>query len=206
MKVLLVNGSPRKNGNTHTALTEVANTLQQNGVQSEIHWIGNAPMQCCIACQGCTKAGKCVTNNDVNEFFARLEQADGVIFGSPVYYANCTGSLSGWLDRLFYAHGKKMRGKLGASVAVCRRGGATATIDQINKYFGYAQMPIVSSQYWNIIHGAKPGEVSQDAEGMQTMRTLGHNMAWLLKSIEAGKKAGVTLPEPEQREWTNFVR
>jgi len=206
IKVILVNGSPRMQGNTNAALNEVAKALQNNGVETEIFWIGNKPMQCCIACNGCRHTGKCVTNDDVNQFAQKMSTADALIVGTPVYYASAAGALRGWLDRLFYSHSTEFRGKLGSAVAVCRRGGATATIDQINKYFLFAEMPVVSSQYWNIIHGAKPDEVKLDSEGMQTMRVLGNNTAWLLKCIQAGKNAGVALPKQEERTWTNFVR
>ncbi len=205
MKVILVNGSPKEKGCTYTALSEAAKTLNENGVETEIFWIGNGALAGCTGCGGCGK-GKCVFDDSVNEFVAKADEADGFIFGSPVHYAAASGALTSFLDRAFMSGGGKMRGKVGASVVSCRRGGASAAFDQINKYFTINNMPIVSSQYWNQVHGTNPDEVRRDLEGMQTMRTLARNMAWLIKCIELGKKNGVTIPEPEAKVKTNFIR
>ncbi len=206
MKVILVNGSPNEKGCTYTALCEAANTLNENGIDTEIFWIGNSPIAGCIGCGSCAKTGKCVFDDIVNKFVEKAQMADGFIFGSPVHYAAASGALTSFMDRAFYMGGSKMRGKLGASVVSCRRGGASAAFDQINKYFTITSMPIVSSQYWNQVHGNTREEVLQDKEGMQTMRTLANNMAWLLKCIEEGKKAGITIPSQEDKIKTNFIR
>lgn len=205
MKVLLINGSPNQNGCTYTALNEVAMTLQANGIETEIINIGKKPIAGCIACRKCYIERKCVFDDAVNEISARLDEFNAIILGSPVYYAGPTGQLTAFLDRLFYSAGKKMAGKLGASVVSCRRGGATAAFDRLNKYFLISNMHIVGSQYWNQVHGNTPDEVRQDREGLQTMRTLGQNMAWLLKCIESGKKEGLTLPQYESAIRTNFI-
>ena len=198
MKVLLVNGSPHKEGCTYTALSEVAQALNKNGVETEIFQLGSDPIASCKGCGSCRKTGKCVTDDVVNEFIGKVDEADGFVFGSPVHFAAASGSLTSFLDRVFFIDKSKFAGKLGASVISCRRGGAIAAFDQINKYFTISCMPIVSSQYWNQVHGNTPEEVKQDLEGLQTMRTLGNYMAWLLKCIEAGKNAGVPAPEQEQ--------
>jgi multimeric flavodoxin WrbA len=208
MKVLLINGSPKKEGCTYTALAEVAQELEKNGIDTEIFHVGNKPIIGCTGCGFCAKTGshQCVyTEDTVNEAILKAKEADGVIFGSPVHYASASGAITSFLDRLFYA-GYPMAHKPGAAVASCRRGGATATLDQINKYFGIAQMPVVSSNYWNMVHGNSPEEVRQDEEGMQTMRILGKNMAWMLKCIEAGKNAGIEKPELETKIKTNYIR
>lgn len=207
MKVLLINGSPKAKGCTYTALAEVAMELEKENIETEIFHIGNKPIRGCIGCGKCKKINKCIFNDDcVNEVIEKAKEFDGFIFGSPVYYASASGQLTSFLDRLFYASSISMHNKPGASVVSCRRGGSTSTFDQINKYFTISNMPIVSSQYWNMVHGNTPDEVRQDLEGMQIMRTLGKNMAWLLKSIQAGKEAGVQLPEKETRAFTNFIR
>jgi len=209
MKVLLINGSPKKNGCTYTALVEVSAELVKQGIETEIFYIGNEPVRGCTGCGYCARTGthQCVfTNDTVNEAILKVKDCDGFIFGTPVHYAAASGGITSFLDRMFYAASSLFALKPGAAVASCRRGGASATLDQINKYFTIANMPVVSSQYWNMVHGNTPDEVKQDLEGMQTMRVLGRNMAWLLKSIEAGKKAGVKLPEKEDRIMTNFVR
>lgn len=206
MKVILVNGSPKEKGCTFTALSEVAGTLEKNGIEAEIFHIGKAAIIGCQGCGGCKKLGKCVYNDSVNEFVEKAKEADGFIFGSPVHYAAASGALTSFLDRAFYSGKPYLEYKLGAAVVSCRRGGATAAFEQLNKYFTICCMPIVSSQYWNMVHGNKPEEVKQDLEGMQTMRTLGSNMAWLLKAIEAGKKAGIDKPENEVKVATNFIR
>lgn len=206
MKVILVNGSPKQNGCTYTALKEVEKQLNKNDIQTEIFWIGNKPVSGCLGCGGCLKTGKCVIDDKVNEFLEKVEETDGFIFGSPVHFAASSGMLSSFMDRVFYGRGKLFANKPASAVVSCRRGGATAAIDEINKYFLMTNMPIVSSQYWNMVHGNSPEEVLKDEEGMQTMRTLGNNMAWLLKSIQAGKKAGIELPKNEDVIKTNFIR
>ena len=206
MKVLLINGSPHKDGCTFTALNEVAKTLEKNGIETEILYLGVKPIAGCIACGKCSQLGKCFIDDKVNEILARSDEFDGLVIGSPVYYAGPSGQIRAFLDRLFYAGGRRFAGKPGAAVVSCRRGGATAAFDQLNKYFTISSMPIVSSQYWNQVHGAYAEQVLQDEEGMQTMRTLGNNMAWLLKCIQLGKENGITLPEREPPVWTNFVR
>ncbi len=209
MKVLLICGSPHKEGCTHTALTEVAKTLQEEGIETKEVWIGNKPVGGCTACGGCAGKGKCVYNDVVNEVLAELEDYDGYVFGSPVYYASPNGNMLGFLDRLFYAGASKMAYKPGAAVVSARRGGTTATFDAINKYFTINNMPVVSSRYWNMVHGAnnKGEDVLKDEEGLQTMRYIGRNMAWLLKCIEAGKQVGLEAPKPEPvKIMTNFIR
>ncbi|KHD36749.1 NADPH-dependent FMN reductase [Clostridium acetobutylicum] len=208
MKVLLINGSPHAKGCTYTALSEVAKALEEENIETEIFQIGTKPVRGCIGCGTCSKtgSGKCVFDDDtLNAGLEKAKTADAFIFGSPVHYAAASGALTSFLDRFFYA-GKDFAYKPGAAIVSCRRGGAAAAFDQLNKYFTIANMPIVSSQYWNMVHGNTPEEVKQDLEGMQTMRTLGKNMAWLLKSIQAGKEAGVKLPEKEQTIRTNFIR
>lgn len=211
MKVLLVNGSPHKEGCTYTALTEVEKSLNKEGIETDIFWIGNKPISGCIACKACVKLKKCVFNNDkVNEFIEITKDYDGFIFGTPVHWAAASGAIISFLDRVFYADScggrKSFYLKPAATVISARRAGTTATFDQINKYFGILQMPIITSQYWNMVHGAKPEEVKQDLEGMQIMRTLGRNMAFFLKCKEAGIKAGVKLLEVEPTVFTNFIR
>lgn len=211
MKVLLVNGSPHKEGCTYTALTEVEKSLNKEGIETDIFWIGNKPISGCIACKACVKLKKCVFNNDkVNEFIEIAKDYDGFIFGTPVHWAAASGAIISFLDRVFYADScggrKSFYLKPAATVISARRAGTTATFDQINKYFGILQMPIITSQYWNMVHGAKPEEVKQDLEGMQIMRTLGRNIAFFLKCKEAGIKAGVKLLEVEPTVFTNFIR
>lgn len=204
MKVLLINGSPRGKGNTYIALAEVAKALQANGVETEIVSIGAKAVQGCIACGRCAELGRCVFNDALyNTVREKLETADGIVVGSPVYYAGPNGSLCALLDRLFFSASSLLRYKPAAAVAVCRRGGASATFDRLNKYFMISNMPVVTSQYWNSVHGRLPGEALQDAEGLQTMRTLGNNMAWMLKSLKNG---GEPLPEKEPGIMTSFVR
>ncbi|MFO7923080.1 MAG: flavodoxin family protein [Bacteroidales bacterium] len=206
MKVLLVNGSPHKEGCTWTALCEVAGALKNQDIESEIFQVGTDPVSGCLGCGTCSKTGRCVIDDNVNRFLDRAEEAEGFIFGSPVHFAAASGMLTSFMDRVFYAGKKIFQLKPAASVVSCRRGGATATFDQINKYFTISNMPVIGSQYWNMVHGNTPEEVKQDKEGLQIMRTLGGNMAWLLKSIEAGKATGVPLPEKEKPERTNFIR
>ena len=209
MKVLLINGSPKESGCTYTALEEVATQIEKLGIATEIFYIGNEPIRGCTGCGYCGKTGnhQCVfTDDTVNEAILKAKDCDGFIFGTPVHYAAASGSITSFLDRMFYAASNSFALKPGAAVVSCRRGGSSTALDQLNKYFTIANMPVVSSQYWNMVHGNTPDEVKQDLEGMQTMRVLGRNMAWLLKSIEAGKKAGVELPQTEVRARTNFIR
>lgn len=205
MKVLLINGSPHANGCTATALKEVAKTLGENGVESEIIQVGHLDVRGCIACGQCRKLGKCVFDDIVNEVGEKFKEADGLVLGSPVYYASANGTLTAFADRLFYSSNYDKAMKVGASVVSARRGGNTATFDQLNKYFTISSMPVVSSQYWNQVHGNNAEEVVQDKEGMQIMRTLGRNMAFLIKSIQLGKEQ-FGLPEKEPRQGTNFIR
>ncbi|MFT9496782.1 flavodoxin family protein [Anaerosolibacter sp.] len=208
MKVLLINGSPKAQGCTYTALCEVAKELEKENIETEIFHVGNKPIRGCMACNACFRedADGCVFDDDtVNIALAKAKEVDGFVFGSPVHYAGASGQITSFLDRFFYA-GEAFQYKPGAAIVSCRRGGSTAALDQLNKYFTISNMPVVSSQYWNMVHGNTPEEVKQDLEGMQTMRTLGKNMAWLLKSIQAGKEAGITLPAKEPREMTNFIR
>ncbi|MDR0889860.1 MAG: flavodoxin family protein [Oscillospiraceae bacterium] len=207
MKVLLFNGSPHEKGCTYTALREVETTLNLRGIDTEIVQIGVKPIAGCIACAKCRDGNGCVFDSDgVNALAARLDEFDALVVGTPVYYAGPSSQATAFLDRLFYSGGAKLKGKPGAAVVSCRRGGASAAYDRLNKYFGIASMPIVTSQYWNQVHGNVPAEVLQDEEGLQTMRTLGENMAWLLRCIEAGKAAGITRPAPESPKRTNFIR
>lgn len=206
MKVLLINGSPHGDGCTFTALKEVGSALEKNGIEIELVYLGTKPISGCIACGGCYNKGRCAINDKVNEIIDMLPEIDGIVVGSPVYYAGPAGQLTAFLDRLFYAGGRQLRGKPGAAVVSCRRGGSTAAFDRLNKYFTINNMPIVSSQYWNQVHGNTPDEVRQDLEGLQIMRTLGNNMAWLLKCIELGKQHGITIPDGEPRVGTNFIR
>ena len=209
MKVLLVNGSPNEKGCTYTALSQIAKTLESNGMETEIFHIGNKPVRGCIGCGGCKKSedGHCVFNDDiVNQLADKVKEADGYIFGSPVFYASPNGAMLAVMDRLFYSAGKYMQFKPAACIASARRGGTTATYDVLNKYIGINQMIMVPACYWNMVHGSKPEDVLQDEEGLQVMRTLGNNMAWLLKLLEKGKENGVEHPQPEVKIRTNFIR
>lgn len=206
MKVLLFNGSPNARGCTYTALCEIAKTLEKHGIESEIFQIGTKPVAGCIACRTCKSGKPCIFDDGVNALAARLDEFDAIVVGAPVYYAGPSGQSTAFLDRLFYCASAKLRGKPAAAIVSCRRGGASASYDRLHKYFGINSMPIVTSQYWNQVHGNTPEEVLQDEEGMQTMRTLGENMAWLLRCIEAGKAAGVPAPAYEPPLRTNFVR
>lgn len=205
MRVLLINGSPNEHGCTDTALREVAKTLEEAGLETEIFWLGQDPISGCMSCGGC-RDGRCVIDDVVNTALERAKLADAYVFGSPVHYAAASGGITAFLDRFFYASGAMHQYKPGAAVVSCRRGGSTAALDQLNKYFTISQMPVVSSQYWNMVHGNTPEQVRADAEGMQIMRTLGRNMAWLLKCIEAGRAAGISPSYPENRVMTNFIR
>ena len=206
MKVFLVNGSPHQHGCTDRALREVASALEQGGIETELFWIGNRPIGGCIGCKACRTLGKCAFDGIVNEFAEKLDSADGFVFGSPVHYAAASGNMTSFLDRLFYSASEKMRGKPAAVVVSARRGGTTATYDQLLKYPGITQMPIISSCYWNMVHGQNAEEVEQDKEGLRTMRVLGHNMAYFLHCLAAGRAAGVPLPPEEPPAHTNFIR
>lgn len=207
MKVLMINGSAKANGCTAQALKEVAGALEQEGIESEILTIEAAPLRDCCGCKKCAQLGKCVFDDDiVNVILEKAQEADGFIFGTPVYYAHPSGRILDVLDRVFYAGSKYFAHKPGAAVASARRAGTTASLDALNKYFTISQMPVVSSQYWNMVHGNTPEEVLQDLEGLQIMRTLGRNMAWLLKCINQGRQAGIKPAAPEARLRTNFIR
>ncbi|MDR0425446.1 MAG: flavodoxin family protein [Clostridiales Family XIII bacterium] len=206
MKALLINGSPNKDGCTFTALAEVAGELEKNGIKTEIFHIGRGPFYGCSACFACDKIGKCAFDGDpCNEIAEKMKNADGVVIGSPVYYAGANGALCALLDRAFFSSRGAFARKPGAAVVSCRRGGAGSAFDRLNKYFTISSMPVVSSQYWNAVHGNTPDEVRQDKEGMQVMRALGRNMAWLMNSIEASKGL-VSEPETEPPVATNFIR
>lgn len=208
MKVLLVNGSPHKEGCTYTALCEVSDALNKNEIDTDLFWIGNKSISGCIACHQCRKLGKCVFSDTVNEFLEIAGDYDGFVFGSPVYFAGATGAITSFLDRAFYSDlqsgGRRFYLKPTAAVLSARRAGTTATWDQMNKYFGLMQMPIITSQYWNMVHGTNPDEVRKDLEGMQTMRTLGNNMAFFLKCIELSE-GRIPVPVQEIAEYTNFI-
>ena len=207
MKVLLLNGGTRKNGCTYLALSEIAKVLNAEGVETEIIQMGGGPVRDCIGCNGCAGKGRCVFGDDmVNEIIAKAKETDGFVFGSPVYYAHPSGQLLSLLDRLFYGGGSAFSHKPGAAVVTARRAGTTASLDVLNKYMTDAQMPIVSSTYWNMVFGPVPGLAEQDKEGLQTMRNLGRNMAWLLKCIQAGRQSGIEAPIAETVNWTNFNR
>lgn len=205
MKVLLINGSPKKEGNTFIALHEVQKTLEAEGIETELIHVGHKAIRGCIACNRCTELGRCVVDDTVNEVAPKFREADGIIVGSPVYYASPNGTLLSFLDRLFYSTPFDKSMKVGAAVAVARRGGTTATFDVLNKYFTISNMPIAPSQYWNNVHGRVPGDALQDGEGLQTMRQLARNMAFLIKSIQLGKEK-YGLPEHEARIATHFIR
>jgi len=211
MKVLLANGSPNKEGCTFTALSEVAKTLNGEGIETEIFWIENKPIGGCIACRKCGEIGKCVFDDAVNEFRLKAYEADGFIFDTPVHYAAASGNMTAFMDRLFYSElrgngNKAFRMKPAAAVISARRAGTTAAFDQMIKYFTIQEMPVVSSRYWNMVHGAEPKDVKEDIEGLFTMMELGKNMAYLLSCLEAGKNAGINPPKQEEKPFTNFIR
>ena len=207
MKVLMINGSPRQNGNTSIALAEMARIFEENGIETETVQVGNQAIRGCLACGRCRKEGlgKCIFDDAVNEVAPKFAECDGLVIGSPVYYASANGTLISFLDRLFYSTSFDKTMKVGASVVVARRGGLSATFDELNKYFAISGMPIAPSQYWNSVHGLSAGEAAEDAEGLQTMRTLARNMSFLIKSIAMGKEA-MGLPEKEQKIATSFIR
>ena len=211
MKVLLFNGSPHREGCTYTALKEIEKTLKEEGIESEIYQIGIKPIGACRACYACGKIGKCVIDDGVNPFLDYAKDFDGFIFGSPVHYGSACGGITAFLDRAFFTAFQSGRGdiflhKPGAAVVSARRSGTTAALDQLNKYFAITQMPIISGRYWNMVHGATAQEVLEDKEGLQNMRILARNMAWLLKCKEAGERAGVPVPKTEEIVFTNFIR
>lgn len=205
MKVLMLNGSPKANGNTAAALSEMKTTFSLEGIETETVQVGHMAIRGCISCNHCYQQGKCVFDDIVNELASKFEEADGLVVATPVYYASANATLIAALDRLFYSTSFSKTMKVGASIAVARRGGCSSTFDELNKYFTISSMPIASSQYWNSVHGGRPGEAHQDAEGMQTMRTLARNMAFLIKSIALGK-AQYGLPQKEAHQSTNFIR
>ena len=205
MKVLIINGSPRENGNTTLALAQMEQVFAEEGIEVTNVRVGRDDVRGCVACNGCSKLGRCVFDDCVNRLAPLFEEADGLVVGSPVYYGSANATLVATLDRLFYSTGFDKRMKVGAAVAVARRGGLTATFDELNKYFTISGMPVASGQYWNGVHGTLPGEAEQDGEGLQQMRTLARNMAFLMKSIALGKEA-YGLPEVEPHVFTNFVR
>lgn len=205
MKVLMLNGSPKANGNTALALAEMEKTFAREGIETEIIHVGHLPIRSCIACGKCRELGRCVFDDIVNEVAAKFDEADGLVLGSPVYYASANATLVALMTRLFYSARVNKTMKVGASVVIARRGGCSATFDELNKFFTIAGMPVASSQYWNSVHGGAPGEAAQDLEGLQTMRTLARNMAFLIKSIQLGKER-YGLPEREKGVATNFIR
>lgn len=207
MKVLLFNGSPRAHGCTFTALSIIASLLNGEGIDTEILQIGNSPVQDCIGCRSCAKTRKCIFADDcVNGWLEKAKEADGFVFGTPVYYAHPSGRLLSAMDRMFFAGRENFEKKPGAVIASARRAGTTASLDAVAKHLGISEMPIVSSSYWNMVHGNSPEEVMRDEEGLQTMRNLSRNLAWLLKCVEAGKRAGVEPPKSEFGANTNFIR
>lgn len=206
MKVLMLNGSAHQKGNTYLSLLEVGKTLEAEGIDYEIFQLGGGPVRDCIGCGKCSEKGCIFDDDKVNEFLAKAKEADGFVFGTPVYYAHPSGRILSFLDRVFYSSGKAFAFKPGASVVVARRGGASASFDVLNKYFGISQMPTVGSTYWNLVHGWEQGEAALDTEGLQTMRNLARSMAWMLKCFEAGKASGVPLPETERGNRMNFIR
>ncbi len=206
MKVLLINGSPKANGCTYTALAEVQKALSECDVDSDIFHIGTKPIIGCMGCAACRKTGQCVHNDVVNDIAGRLDEYDGIVVGSPVHYAAASGAMTSFMDRLFYSAGAKLKFKPAAAVVSCRRGGSSAAHDQLDKYFSINQMPIVSGTYWNMVHGSTPADVVQDLEGMLNMRTIGRNMAWLIKCIKKGEEYGINIPTQEEPQRTNFIR
>ena len=205
MKVLLINGSPHENGCTFTSLSEVAKTLNENGIETEIHWIGKGDIPGCRACGFCKSKGFCTIDDDVRKITDRIDEFDGFIFGAPVYYSGPAGQICSWMDRFFFSGGKRLAGKIGASVVNARRGGNTASFERLNQYYLMNNMIVPGSMYWNQTHGNSPEDVAKDKEGLHTMRMLGRNIAWILKCIDAGKKAGINYPEIEPKIMTNFI-
>lgn len=206
MKVLLVNGSPNKNGCTNEALKEIEKVLKENKIETEIFWIGNKAISGCLGCEKCLENKKCVINDIVNKFIEKAKSTDGFIFGTPVHYAGASGFITSFMDRAFYGKANIYKGKPAACITSSRRAGGISAFDRLNKYFAYSCMPIISSNYWNGVFGATKEEVRKDLEGMQTMRILANNMAWILKCIEAGKKENIYFPKTEKKIMTSFIR
>lgn len=208
-KVLLVNGSPNKDGCVFTALSVIADVLEEDGIGSDMFWVGNRPIAGCIGCGACMGKRKCFRDDTVNAFVETMDKYDGFIFGTPVHYAGASGAITSFLDRVFFIdefNGEHFAGKPAAAIVTCRRSGATAALDQMNKYFADCNMPIVPSQYWNVVHGNVPDEIIRDEEGLQTMRVLARNMSWLIKCIEEGYKVGIRFPMHKPHTMTNFIR
>lgn len=206
MKVLMLNGSAHQNGNTYQALEAIGKQLEADGIEYEIFQIGGGPIRDCVACRQCNENGCYFTDDGVNEFIAKAKACDGFVFGTPVYYAHPSGRVLSFLDRVFYSAGDVFACKPGASVAVARRGGTTASFDVMNKYFGISEMPVAGSTYWNIAHGLKGGDVQLDEEGIETMQNLARHLGWMMKCFEAGKEAGISLPATTKEKWTHFIR
>ena len=205
MKVILINGSPNAKGCTYTALEEVSKTLKSEGIETEIIHVGHKDIRGCIGCRQCKTKGKCVFNDIVNDIAPKFKECDGIVIGSPVYFASANGTLVSFIDRLFYSMTADKTMKVGAAVVSCRRGGNSATFDELNKYFTISQMPIASSQYWNMVHGLTPEDVIQDKEGLQTMRNIGKNMAWMLQCIACAKQHNIPQTQPDVADSTNFI-
>ncbi len=206
MKVLLINGSPNERGCTYTALSELAATLHRHDIATELVYLGRQPVAGCIACMKCFETGHCFRDDAVRALQQRLDEFDAIVLGSPVYYGNPTGQILSFAQRLFFCKENALAGKLGASVVSCRRGGASAAFEALNQFFTISNMPVVPSQYWNSVHGFTPDDVRRDEEGLQTMRTLGENMAWMLRSIDAARRDGIAAPRYEPRLRTHFIR
>jgi multimeric flavodoxin WrbA len=210
VKVILVNGSPHEKGCTYTALEEVAGALKAEGIETAFFQIGTKPVSGCRACYSCVESGRCVINDRVNEFLDMAEDADGFVFGSPVHYAAACGAITSFMDRAFFSNSRAAKRRFhlkpAAAVVCARRAGTTAAFDQLNKYFTISQMPVISSRYWNMVHGTTPEEVKRDVEGLQIMRVLGRNMAWFLKCKDAAARAGIPFPKEEETTATNFIR
>ena len=206
MKVILINGSPNAKGCTYTALEEVSKTLKSEGIETEIIHVGHKDIRGCIGCRQCKTKGKCVFNDIVNDIAPKFKECDGIVIGSPVYFASANGTLVSFIDRLFYSMTADKTMKVGAAVVSCRRGGNSATFDELNKYFTISQMPIASSQYWNMVHGTNPDEVKQDLEGMQVMQILGNNMAYFINCKNVATKMGIEMPKAPDFVFTNFIR
>lgn len=206
MKVLLINGSPNQFGCTYTALHEIEKVLQEEGIEAEILWLENKPVYSCLDCGGCEKTSRCICKDICNTVIEKAIASDGLILGSPVHYGSASGMITAVMDRVFYAASSQLRYKPAAAIVSCRRAGSTATLEQLNKYFMINQMPVVSSQYWNMVHGNTPEEVQKDLEGLQIMRTLGHNMAWMLKAIKEAENNNIELKIETNRQRTNFIR
>jgi len=206
MKVILINGSPHEKGCTNRGLEEIAATLKKQGIEAKILWLGLEPISGCRGCGACGKLGRCVIQDQVNPLAEEILSADGLVFGSPVHYAAASGAITCFMDRLFYAYGRRLAGKPACAIVSCRRGGASAAFDQLNKYFSISSMPIVTGQYWNMIHGSKAEDVEKDEEGLQTMRSLANQMAYLLRSICTASENQILPPEREAQIRTNFIR